>query len=61
MDGREIQVKLVTQPDGRTRWKSEHDDVLRIAQEQNLDYPTAKANIDHDVRQQLEASVDGAS
>ena len=46
----EVQVKCVTQPDGRVRWKSEHDAVTRIATEQGKDYLQVKADIDHDIR-----------
>jgi uncharacterized protein (TIGR00299 family) protein len=44
-----VEVKRVTQPDGRTRWKSEHDDVLRIARERGQDYPRVKAALDTDI------------
>jgi uncharacterized protein (TIGR00299 family) protein len=49
-----VNVKKVTQPDGRTRWKSEHDDVLRIAREQSTDYQTVKAALDFDIRAALD-------
>ena len=45
----DVRVKQVTQPDGRTRWKTEHDDVVQRAQEQGMDYQTAKARIDFEV------------
>ena len=49
----EVQVKRVTQPNGHQRWKSEYEDVLRLAELAGLDYQTAKAAIDFEVQQQL--------
>lgn len=34
----DVRVKVATLPDGRRRWKVEHDDVLRLARERNEDY-----------------------
>ena len=51
----DVQVKYATQPDGHTRWKSEHEAVARIAAEQQLDYQRVKADIDHDIRQALDS------
>ena len=45
----EVGVKRVQQPDGRQRWKSEHDDVARLAQAAGTDYRSAKALIDADI------------
>ncbi len=50
----EVRVKQVTQPDGRTRWKTEHDDVVRLAQQNTLDYQTAKARIDYEVATRIQ-------
>jgi uncharacterized protein (TIGR00299 family) protein len=52
----DVRVKQVTQPDGRTRWKTEHDDVLRLAAERGMDYQSAKASIDFEVASQLQDS-----
>lgn len=48
-----VRVKRVTQPNGRTRWKSEHEDIAAIAQQANLSYQEAKAHIDHEIRDKL--------
>jgi uncharacterized protein (DUF111 family) len=34
----EVRVKIVDLPDGERRWKLEHDDVVRLANEQGIDY-----------------------
>ncbi len=44
-----VDVKVVTQPNGVRRWKSEHDDVRALAQANNLDYPIAKTRRDQEV------------
>ena len=44
-----VRIKLVTQPDGKRRWKSEFDDVRRIAEEAGLDYLQAKATVDLEI------------
>lgn len=41
-----VRVKVVVQPDGQRRWKSEYEDVRRIAAEAGLDYLQAKAALD---------------
>jgi len=51
-----VRIKQVTQPDGRTRWKTEHDDVVRLAADAGVDYQTAKARIDFEVASQLQNS-----
>ena len=56
-----IRVKRVTQPDGRVRWKSEHDDIVTAASSNALDYQSAKATIDFEVRQALAANTDSAT
>lgn len=48
-----VQVKRVTQPDGRLRWKSEHDDVQRLAATAGQDYRSTKTAIDLQIAQQL--------
>ena len=44
-----VRVKVVKQPDGQERWKSEFDDVRRIAEAQGADYLQTKAAIDRDI------------
>ncbi len=53
-----IRVKRVTQPDGRVRWKSEHDDIVSAASKNKLDYQSAKATIDYEVRQTFGKATD---
>ena len=48
-----VRVKLVTQPDGQRRWKSEFDDVRRLADAAQLDYLQAKAAVDLEIAQAL--------
>jgi len=55
----DVRVKRVTQPDGRVRWKSEHDDVVRLARAAGIDYQAAKQQIDFDVRRTLGAQSPG--
>lgn len=50
----DIRVKRVTQPNGQSRWKTEHDDVLSAANRASMDYPTAKRVIDREVTTQLD-------
>lgn len=57
----QISVKIVTQPDGRRRWKSEHNDIIELALTHNLDYQTVKATVEFEVRQQLQDAPHGAS
>ena len=51
----DVRVKIVTQPDGRKRWKPEHEDVQRLAARNALDYPTARRTIEADVQTALNA------
>lgn len=53
----DVRVKRVTQPNGQTRWKSEYADVLGCAERADMDYTSAKALIDFDVRQQLQTDA----
>ena len=50
-----VRVKVVTQPDGQRRWKSEFGDVRRLADAAGMDYLQAKAAVDADVAQALAA------
>lgn len=44
-----VQVKRVTQPDGRLRHKIEHEDVIRLSMESGIDYRTLRARLDREV------------
>ncbi|MBM4205147.1 MAG: nickel pincer cofactor biosynthesis protein LarC [Gammaproteobacteria bacterium] len=44
-----VRIKIVTQPDGRSRHKIEHDDVVRLATTSNLDYRSLRARLDREV------------
>ncbi|MBT3625599.1 MAG: DUF111 family protein, partial [Gammaproteobacteria bacterium] len=48
-----VRIKEVTQPDGRRRWKSEYDDVQRIAVAKGKDFRSMKQLIDFEIMQQL--------
>lgn len=44
-----VRIKVVTRPDGRVRWKSEYEDVRRIAEASGADYLATKAEIDREI------------
>lgn len=48
-----VRVKVAVQPDGQRRWKSEFEDVRRIAEQAGLDYLQAKAVLDLQIAQSL--------
>ena len=48
-----IRIKRVRQPNGHTRWKSEHDDVLTAAKAAGLDYQSAKARVDYAIESHM--------
>ncbi len=48
-----VNVKVVTQPNGQTRWKSEHADILKISAALNRDYPSVKQIIDRELAEHL--------
>ena len=48
-----VRVKLVTQPDGRRRWKAEHEDVRNIAEAEGLDYLQARTLLDAEIAKLL--------
>jgi len=52
----EVKVKRVTQPNGQLRWKSEHEDILRLAEQAGLDYRSAKTQIDYEIAGLLQNS-----
>ena len=49
----DVRVKLVTLPNGATRWKSEHDDIAAIAARTGGDYLGTKAQVDRDIARLL--------
>ncbi len=49
----EVTIKEVTQPDGRTRWKIEHDDIVRAAAAAELDYASARRLLEAEVQAAL--------
>ena len=44
-----VRIKIVTLPDGETRWKSEHDDIVTIASKQKMSYLELKQKIDREI------------
>ena len=48
-----VRIKEVSQPDGRKRWKSEYEDVQRIAVAKGKDFRSMKQLIDFEIMQQL--------
>ena len=44
-----LQVKVAKLPNGRRRWKIEHDDVLRIARERGEDYLALKDTVEREI------------
>ena len=44
-----VRIKVITQPDGLVRWKSEFDDVRRIAEARGLDFLRTRAEIDREI------------
>lgn len=50
----DVNIKLVTQPNGRKRWKSEYEDIKAIAKKLNTDYFALKQSIDNEISLALE-------
>lgn len=50
-----VQVKVSTLPGGSKRWKTEHDDINRLAVETGKPYPEVKERIDSEVRSWFES------
>ena len=46
-----VRIKVITQPDGMVRWKSEFEDVRRIAEARGLDFLRTRAEIDREIAQ----------
>ena len=44
-----VRIKVVTQPDGKVRWKSEYEDVRRIAEARGAGYLAIRAEIDREI------------
>ena len=45
----DVRVKVATLPDGRRKWKAEHDDVLRLARERGADYLASRDTAERDI------------
>ena len=54
----DVKIKRVVQPNGLTRWKSEHDDVRRIAGEHGEDYQHVKQSIDFQIEDYFRKQTD---
>ena len=54
----DVQVKQVIQPDGRKRWKSEHDDITRLAIASGESYQQVKQSVDYQIESFLRTSTD---
>ena len=52
----DVQVKQVIQPDGRKRWKSEHDDITRLAMASGESYQQVKQSVDYQIESFLRTS-----
>jgi uncharacterized protein (TIGR00299 family) protein len=50
----QVTVKMVVQPDGVRRWKSEHDHIKQLAREIGQPYLAVKSRIDREIHQYLE-------
>lgn len=50
----DVRVKVVALPDGRTRWKSEHDDIAALAAGRGEDYLAVKARVDREIAAELD-------
>lgn len=51
----QVRVKISHLPDGGFRWKSEYDDVAKIAQQSKVSFLDAKAKIDAEIAKQMDA------
>ena len=51
----EVRVKVVTLPNGATRWKVEHDDIAAVAAQTGRSYLDAKSALEREVEQALSA------
>ena len=45
----DVRVKVATLPDGRRKWKAEHDDVLRLARERGADYLACRDTAEREI------------
>ena len=48
-----VSVKITTQPNGRERFKVEHDDILRLAAEHQLDYLSVQQTVNNEIARTL--------
>ena len=55
----DVRVKVVTLPSGKTRWKSEHDDIAAIVESSGGDYLTTKAAVDREIERELGSATTG--
>lgn len=53
-----VKVKIVTQTDGRRRWKIEHDDVVALTEASGSDYLRMKARLEAEVAAELDSESD---
>ena len=53
-----MKVKIVTQTDGRRRWKIEHDDVVALAEASGSDYLRMKTRLETEVAATLDPESD---
>jgi len=53
-----VKIKRVVQPNGLTRWKSEHDDIRRLAGEHGEDYQRVKQSIDFQIEDHFRRQTD---
>ena len=49
----DVMVKIATLPNGGKRWKVEHDDVVRIAEQSGREYLNVRALLDEEVAAKL--------
>ena len=50
-----VKVKIGVMPDGKKRWKVEHDDVARVARDNSIYYLQAHQEVEDDVRKEIES------
>ena len=50
----EVRVKAATLPDGRRKWKPEHDDLLRLARESGQGYLTLRQQVEREISAWME-------
>ena len=53
----DVRVKIATLPNGATRWKSEHDDIVAIATRTGRDYLATKEEVDRAIAAALQGDA----